>query len=68
MQKIAAGWGRFLRYLSMVDLMGEENVSFTAVECSKFSPAGNFKIDLVPDLLGPAAGCSSLLTSCDHCL
>ena len=31
--KKAAGWGRFLRYLSIVDSVGEENVSSSAVEC-----------------------------------
>ena len=31
--KIAAGWGHFLRYLSIVDSMGEESVSSSAVEC-----------------------------------
>ena len=30
---IAAGWGRFLRYLSIVDSAGKENVSSSAVEC-----------------------------------
>jgi hypothetical protein len=53
--------------------MGEENVfscgrvhsvssDLHLYRCdSEFSPAGNFKIDLVPDTLSPAACCLLLL-------